>query len=207
MNESVITDRLAQYFQFQSPQGQRFLIETMDTDIQRVSKWFSKLYKQDPIRAFKELVKLVDDRIRAIPSRERDDFSCRKGCSFCCRMNVDVHKEEAVIIRNHCRKRGIVIDKQYLSQQLEYPALEIGWSKRNACVFLKDGMCSIYHVRPIFCRKYFVVTPKEDCEMIPGVPFKRVASHFDYQTEIYNAAVITSGLMPGRLPEMLLSVL
>lgn len=196
-----------QFLQQQNPRGQLQLVEKMTKDIESVSKSFSKTYKRDPTGAFKELVKVVDECIREIPAADKQDFSCRKGCSFCCHMNVDAFKEEALIIARHCRKKGISIDKEYLKVQLTIPAADIGWTEHSACVFLKDGQCSIYDVRPIFCRKYFVYTPKEDCEMRPGVAPKRVASHFDYRTEIYNAAVLTAGLVPGRLPAQLLSFL
>jgi len=106
--------------------------------------------------------------------------SCTKGCSACCRLILDIHGIEAENIRRYVinnidenKINRIVNDFKKLlpytptmeqrvnNNELRYKYFE----KYLSCAFLDDkGECSIYPVRPIKCRSYFVFSDPEICK-------------------------------------------
>lgn len=81
--------------------------------------------------------------------------SCKKGCSHCCHMDVQVTTLEA----------------SYVAFQADIPFLEdrpLSTGHKSACIFLSSsGTCLIYPHRPLFCRTYHSMSPPELCA-IPG---------------------------------------
>lgn len=123
------------------------------------------------IREFQEV---FDDAV----DKEKTLVSCSKGCHFCCRQNVHVYQAEAQVIAEYCQEKGIDIPKSYLTEQLKYGWRELAKTDVGWCIFLKGGECSIYPVRPIACRNYFVVSPPEKCDVVkfPSSEGNRVVS-------------------------------
>lgn len=113
------------------------------------------------VRQFQEV---LDDAIEQ--EKKQELVSCSKGCYFCCRQNVHIFRAEAQIIAAYCKEKGIDIPKVYLKQQLKYKWRELAKTEVGWCVFLKNGECSIYPVRPMACRNYFVVSPPERCDVV-----------------------------------------
>lgn len=72
--------------------------------------------------------------------------ACKKGCSSCCKMNVTISQIEANLIGEKTGKRVNQLSKSINHNSDEF----IGIS----CMFLKDGLCSIYDNRPFVCRKH-----------------------------------------------------
>jgi Putative zinc- or iron-chelating domain len=134
--------------------------------------------------------------------------SCKKGCHFCCGQNVDITDAESKLIAEYCLQNNIAIPKGYLGKQLLYEQSEIPNSPVPWCVFLKDGECSIYQVRPLACRKYYVSTPPELCDLTKYSKdkFKAVVIIFsttEIETTAFYELMLKKGKI-GRLPEMLL---
>jgi len=96
---------------------------------------------------------------------EEQPVSCRKGCAFCCRMNVDVTPMEAMVIIAFAKERAITIDLDYLRAQSKIPKEMLAFTPGlSACSFLqKDNTCGIYSARPLACRKYVVKNPPDQC--------------------------------------------
>jgi Fe-S-cluster containining protein len=73
---------------------------------------------------------------------------CKKGCSYCCEIRVDVSNIELSLIKSKARKAYNNATKD----------LVIG----EPCPFLKNNSCSIYEVRPFLCRRHQVFTPTNE---------------------------------------------
>lgn len=124
---------------------------------------FKVFLKANGVRNFvKEFYEVFDDAV----IQEKTLVSCSKGCHFCCRQNVHVYKAEADVIAEYCREHGIEIPKNYLEEQMQYGWRELAKTEVGWCVFLKNGECSIYPVRPISCRNYFVISNPKICNVI-----------------------------------------
>ncbi|HHF0555863.1 TPA: YkgJ family cysteine cluster protein [Vibrio antiquarius] len=68
---------------------------------------------------------------------------CKAGCSHCCHINVTVTSVEAKIIANHIGSEVKTAKPLYSSNYHGKP-----------CLFLINNKCSIYEVRPYFCRSH-----------------------------------------------------
>lgn len=76
-------------------------------------------------------------------------LSCKKGCSYCCSIPVDVFSIEAENISKEIGKKILV-----------HPVS----NKYSPCPFLKNDKCSIYKNRPFKCRTYFPFEGPEFCK-------------------------------------------
>jgi uncharacterized protein len=95
----------------------------------------------------------------ALPSKAQ--HACAPGCSFCCYLPVDVLAPEALHIATHLRQTRS-------PEELATLAYRLGTQGQHdfgaqPCVFLADGRCSIYEVRPMVCRGYNSLS-RERCE-------------------------------------------
>jgi Fe-S-cluster containining protein len=151
---------------------------------------------------------IIDQIIEQKKITDPMDVSCTKGCSFCCRMNVDMTELEADVLVNYAHKHNIPVDKNYLKKQLRLSPEELPLSKEySSCMFLaKDNTCKVYDVRPMACRKYFVVTPAEECN-IPAFPKHMVASIVDPDVEAVVSAIDTLEINVSRMPGQLLKAI
>lgn len=128
-----------------------------------------------------DLVDVPNDVLRAralhqlveseIDSEKDIQISCRKGCSACCHMEVEVTSYEAKIL-GKLVKDGHAIDRSRLQRQSQRTLQDAQWKQgpRNAdnpCVFLNgEGSCSIYEHRPVMCRRHSVTTPPKNCDTL-----------------------------------------
>ena len=97
--------------------------------------------------------------IDALPSKAQ--HACAPGCSFCCYLPVDVLAPEAFRIAAYLkqtRSPGEMGELLYRLGAHGQPDFGV-----RPCVFLADGHCSIYEVRPMVCRGYNSLS-KERCE-------------------------------------------
>ena len=110
-----------------------------------------------------DLVRQVHDdltaAIEALPSKAQ--HACAPGCDFCCYLPVDVLAPEAFRITAHleqtCSREALSTLVYRLGAQGQH---DFGI---RPCVFLANGRCSIYEVRPMVCRGYNSLS-KERCE-------------------------------------------
>jgi Fe-S-cluster containining protein len=93
-------------------------------------------------------------------------IACRKGCAFCCHLDVGVTIVEAVSIAQAILSASrpdlvaSVIGTAPLLDGLDAPTRQ---AKRIACPLLRDDACSIYGLRPSACRAYMSFSARE-CE-------------------------------------------
>jgi Fe-S-cluster containining protein len=109
-------------------------------------KLFDKVRKSK-INVTKKLVNLYEF-MEELASGFSHLTPCKKGCSYCCEIRVDVSKVELSLIKSKARKAYNNATKD----------LVIG----EPCPFLKDNSCSIYDVRPFLCRRHQVFTPTNE---------------------------------------------
>lgn len=105
--------------------------------------------------------------------------TCREGCSHCCTLPASASLPEAAAIVDFLSSRA---DWPRVRPQLERAlaanleamgTIALGapearaafFSKQVPCVFLADGRCSVYAVRPAVCRYHVVVSPPENCAL------------------------------------------
>jgi Fe-S-cluster containining protein len=168
---------------------------------------FRSAYREGGLIEFvKTFYDLFDETLAE--ATRTDLLSCGKGCHVCCRQNVTVWEGEAAVIAEYCKEHGINIPKGYLEEQLKYGWKEVASSEVAWCTFLKDGLCSIYPVRPLACRKYLVVSHPEKCDVVKFPPPNNLVAVAIYaMPEIEASAfygVMADQSKCGRLPEMLL---
>jgi Fe-S-cluster containining protein len=133
-----------------------------------------------------DLVRQVHDdmtaAIEALPSKAQ--HACAPGCDFCCYLPVDVLAPEAFRIAAH-------LEQTCSPEVLATLVYRLGVQGQHdfgvrPCVFLANGRCSIYEVRPIVCRGYNSLS-KERCE----------AYHHDASVDLKG----TKDRVAGRLAE------
>ncbi len=117
--------------------------------------------------------------------------SCSKGCAFCCHIHVVVSKAESDACFDYAKEKGFDIDRKLLEAQQGHDMLswkELPYPLRK-CVFLdKNNECSVYSVRPLMCRKYYVITPPSQCDtkhLTKGSPEPKqvlVGAHINVET-------------------------
>jgi Fe-S-cluster containining protein len=128
--------------------------------------------------------------------------TCKRGCSHCCYQNVDVIWDEAsLLLESHSDK----IDWTRFEAQLNAEDHRKLPHEMKACIFLKDGQCSVYADRPNSCRKYFVISEPEKCDS-QKYPGGEVGTVYSYRSELFASALMTlqdSGSMTKMITKVL----
>lgn len=135
------------------------------------------------------------------------DITCKKGCAYCCYLQIDISKDEAALIRAFCEDEGISLRKNRLQSQAQAKGRE-AWAKltpeQKRCVFLDEfNECLIYDHRPASCRKYLVVSDPELCD---AETIRKVPIFVNWHVEVIASAIL-NGSQGGPLAEMLLDVM
>lgn len=98
------------------------------------------------------------------------EIACRKGCSYCCHLEVAVSAAEAYTIKTFLEtERRPILER--IKTRLRHARRQLGdkfYAERKAarvmCPLLNaEGACEIYEVRPLACRK-FVSFDVERCK-------------------------------------------
>lgn len=102
---------------------------------------------------------------QVIASLEEQKPSCKMGCSACCSMAIAVTAEEAQLLSDTAKERGVTINQQDLEEQRRWGSKDYG---KSHCVILDKGTgaCRLYDVRPMVCRRYAVTSDPAFCK--PG---------------------------------------
>lgn len=133
------------------------------------------------------------------------EVSCKKGCSACCHMEVEVTNYEAEILKEVLEK-GHAIDRERLKVQSQRGLQDQAWregmrNSNNPCVFLDgEGSCGIYENRPVMCRRHSVTSPAKNCETLDTTIVIRYFPKVDLWI---SAANEDAGLEIGPLAKML----
>ena len=184
-------------------------IQEIANRVCRKMQSLSDLKQKDKTKhAILSVVYAVIDELMKETAKEQK-LSCRKGCAFCCKMNVDVSPLEIDLIIDYCKENNLPINQEYLKLQSSIPKHELGFTPiLSACTFLsKENTCTIYPVRPVACRKYVVITPSEQCDVMK-YPDAQIGAWVDLNAEILASAVNSlQNTDVDSLPKMLLKKL
>jgi len=134
--------------------------------------------------------------------------SCKRGCCGCCHGEVEVTRDEAVVLKSLV-VGGVAVDldrlKAQASRERRSPEWAKFWSIENRCVFLgEDGACRIYEDRPASCRRLLVTTPPEACTTLgaPIAPVRIILAEI-----LLSAAVAVDDTGPASLSKRLAPLL
>ncbi|MFH1992511.1 MAG: YkgJ family cysteine cluster protein [Pseudomonadota bacterium] len=105
----------------------------------------------------------TDASIRKFTSLESlpEPLDCKPGCHYCCYNLPMVTPPEVLIIGHHVESSFSGREKQALTDRIEKilertddkKPDEIAMMRHELpCIFLKEGMCMVYLVRPVVCR-------------------------------------------------------
>jgi Fe-S-cluster containining protein len=149
-------------------------------------RFWSEQYLDSKVNRTRKFHELIDAKIKLeVKEDELEGYSpcfCHKGCSNCCYQPTACTDEEAQLIYNYCRDKGIDIDFEKLERQLRYIVVDSSndfygkttWNNQpeqdQSCVFLDNGICTIWDVRPFVCRVHLVEKTNEFCKSNNGVP-------------------------------------
>lgn len=96
------------------------------------------------------------DHVSRAAADQGPTFDCKAGCSYCCHVRVEVLEPEVFQIVEELKK----LPQQEFEALIERLRKHAETAKgvavldyRIMCPFLKENLCSIYHVRPAVCRK------------------------------------------------------
>ena len=92
-------------------------------------------------------------------------LACKRGCSYCCHLRVEIRPHDAFVLAQHLRTRVDAGQRARAVARIEetlgrIAALSPEQHVRAGipCALLEDGVCSAYEARPSTCRKYHSVS-------------------------------------------------
>ena len=182
-------------------EDKRILFDVNDTEqsIQRLVRFCSDslsklsgdkgavINEEKALKDLKTIYELID---RALEPFVRGS-SCEKGCNACCYLIVDSSALEASLVRQYMEKhfsdeqrrrilekikeaKGLYPDPVGTDEEFPDAVVEAHFALNVPCPFLSSqGLCTIYDVRPINCRKHLVFSDPSQCEkMAPTASYE-----------------------------------
>lgn len=133
----------------------------------------------------------------------RRHSTCSPNCCYCCYTMTRFSVAEAVLMIG-----AYTIDESDLYIHLDRLKqvkgdLEKWLELRIPCLFLRDGVCQCYEVRPWICRSYFVTSPVAACAAGGEVRVLNVTSRNKEYEEMIRALSTELGLPYGAIPQPL----
>jgi len=158
------------------------------------AKVTADLRNLSPLQALSVAQARLDVALEGAEAQSKAKTACREGCSYCCYYQVDVSAHEALQIVDFVSKQ---FPKERISEFLEAAGTNAAIIRKLtraehretniACVFLRDGRCSIYPVRPLHCRTHHA-TDVEGCKESYMNPAVDIANTFIPVLFVYGAA-------------------
>lgn len=112
---------------------------------------------------------IKDDDRRYLPEDRK--ISCSAGCSACCSIQVELDSEEADLVYDVVRQKGISLDRSRLAEQASFSLSDYQknfFSGKSRCALLgEDNRCQVYESRPMACRLHVSVSEPALCEPTP----------------------------------------
>jgi Fe-S-cluster containining protein len=134
---------------------------------------------------------------------------CAAGCSECCRILALCSQIEAqLIVAEHAGRPGLEARLQAASLLCQPGVDRAAYHEaRIPCIFLQDGRCSIYVVRPAVCRWHYSLQAPSYCE--PS--YKGLVAHLNtgqLQAEVARLdQTVFGAFLPAPIPIAVLHAL
>ncbi|MBW2406388.1 MAG: YkgJ family cysteine cluster protein [Deltaproteobacteria bacterium] len=123
-----------------------------------------------------DALKRTDEAISNFVSQASlpEPLDCKPGCHYCCYNLPTVTPPEALLIGYHVEQKFTNQGKKEISDRINkvleringISPYDIAMIRHELpCIFLEDGMCMVYSVRPVVCRTC-TSTSAEHCKMI-----------------------------------------
>jgi len=185
----TLTDNMKLLLEKATPPEREYVVAVMDHYIKQY-----KVLKQScsPETLAYNFSKVVDDLMLEAEPPEGEQVTCKKGCSNCCYIHVDISEEEAKLILEYCREEGIEIDWPRLKKQKRYNMETYFNAPKDIrrCVFLENDLCKIYQYRPMNCRKMYSLDDPKKCDLSNGL--QKIKRFVSPRAEIVACAVMTA---------------
>jgi len=172
-----------------------------------IEQYRAMLREHDPESVAYTIGSKIDEVVAA--SRKKsphgNQIRCTKGCNHCCKQVVAITLPEAQLLMRVIAEDAVAVPLERIDRQAKHD--DDTWQSQpeedRACVFLaRDGTCKVYEYRPGSCRKHFVITDPDLCD-IQKHPGHRVGMFFSAEAEIMQSAQMTAS-ESGPMPRMLL---
>lgn len=110
-----------------------------------------------------EKLKWLREEIDLAIAENSNETKCAKGCHHCCYHPITLSQEEFRSIED------TPISSDRLNAQVSHFCADhpISYQDR-ACIYLKEGQCSIYEDRPLICRLTHVSSTPQNCHLEDG---------------------------------------
>ncbi|MEP7183762.1 MAG: YkgJ family cysteine cluster protein [Betaproteobacteria bacterium] len=102
---------------------------------------------------------------QSVITRHDVNVACRRGCSYCCHLRVEIRPHEAFVLADYIRSRFDADQCAAILSRIEDNLARIAPLSAEQhiragtpCALLEDGACSVYEGRPAACRKYYSVS-------------------------------------------------
>ncbi len=91
------------------------------------------------------------------------EIACKAGCFYCCSMQISITPPEALVLGAHVvetydeRRENELLKKIDHNIRLTYKKTrdeKVGNWQKTPCIFLEEGCCSLYAIRPFVCRSW-----------------------------------------------------
>lgn len=167
--------------------------------VDRVIEEFEDIVRQ--ISPLKELP--AEERLREmfealdtlVAEYKHPETKCRKGCSACCYQRVAISEVEAEVLSKRISKEDIpALKKQAQAAHNSEVVYNKQLTRDEArCVFLKNGECSVYDVRPMMCRTYHAVSDPALCDIYDNPNSAVAVPHHQVVELVVSAIFYLSG--------------
>jgi hypothetical protein len=130
-------------------------------------------------------------------------IACGPGCNKCCEQMVMIWTAEAALIAQWLNEPEQADVKRHFLEAYpswaersapaiaqvttltragdargQFAALVAHWRQRILCAFNRDGLCTIYPVRPVLCRNCHAVDTSDNCHPAEGTGTAATSLHF-----------------------------
>ncbi|WP_022665882.1 YkgJ family cysteine cluster protein [Desulfospira joergensenii] len=129
-----------------------------------LEKVYHGFLKDSVLSVAVEVMEYVQNIIQDLEeSGQAPQVSCRNGCDFCCYSHITILPIEALLIYSFVQDQFTDSELTVLREKIKTKhrlirgkTLEekFDLKEKTPCIFLRDGACRIYPVRPFICRAW-----------------------------------------------------